>query len=107
MHNILIPFLHHSHPNKKHLFSQLNIPPKSLGDKPYLPKNQSLGTYAPANCAEELEVFEKLASAYVVGVNGGEGEGGRWKMCEVNAQVRFLLLFFVCFMILLVCMHID
>jgi hypothetical protein len=53
---------------------------KRLGDKPFKPKTQKLGTFTSAETCFEAEVFKKLARAYIV--EGDEME----QMCMANMQ---------------------
>ncbi|KAF7305081.1 WD-REPEATS-REGION domain-containing protein [Mycena kentingensis (nom. inval.)] len=56
---------------------------KAIGDPPYQPKDQAVGTYLGETLPDEIEAFAKLARSYVF-----EGEE-RIALCEINAQAAF------------------
>ncbi|KAJ6502455.1 hypothetical protein C8R45DRAFT_1070888 [Mycena sanguinolenta] len=52
---------------------------KSIGDEPCKPETQVVGTYASENLPDDIEIFTKLAKAYLF-----EGQDRR-TLCEMNA----------------------
>lgn len=56
---------------------------KSIGDEPSRPNTQVVGTYASESLPDDVDMFTKLAKAYVF-----EGQD-RQTLCEMNARVRF------------------
>ncbi|KAJ7905612.1 hypothetical protein B0H14DRAFT_3079020 [Mycena olivaceomarginata] len=56
---------------------------KSIGDEPSRPNTQVVGTYASESLHDDVDMFTKLAKAYVF-----EGQD-RQTLCEMNARVRF------------------
>ncbi|KAF7338217.1 WD-REPEATS-REGION domain-containing protein [Mycena venus] len=56
---------------------------KSIGDEPCRPATQVVGTYASETLPDDLDMFSKLAKAYVF-----EGQDRR-TLCEMNARTAF------------------
>lgn len=55
---------------------------KALGDKPFIPTSQSVGTMSGHGLMEDVEIFVKLAHGYIV-----EG-ADKITLCLRNAEVR-------------------
>ncbi|KAF7363525.1 WD-REPEATS-REGION domain-containing protein [Mycena sanguinolenta] len=53
---------------------------KSIGDEPCKPETQVVGTYTSENLPDDIEIFTKLAKAYIF-----EGQDRR-TLCEMNAR---------------------
>lgn len=71
----------HSDPAKMQFVQDRKIRTKALGDPPYLPQSQSMGSYTHDWASEDVEGFIKLARGYVL-----QGED-RPSICSFNAGV--------------------
>ncbi|EMD38736.1 hypothetical protein CERSUDRAFT_112461 [Gelatoporia subvermispora B] len=70
-------------PEKRQNLQDLHIRDKAIGDAPYFPLTQSLGTFILEEAGEDLESFASLAHRYVY--EGAE----RQDICEHNAKMAF------------------
>lgn len=58
--------------------------PKRIGDRPFRPKTQKLGTFSFIQDHLEADAFRKLACSYVIDGND------RSALCAVNTEVGVL-----------------
>ncbi|KAH8107815.1 hypothetical protein BXZ70DRAFT_912770 [Cristinia sonorae] len=68
-------------PERRQSFQDRRLKHKALGDRPYIPASQTLGTFSSGELVEDVEVFVKLAQGYKFDGNDRAG------LCAHNARV--------------------